>query len=171
MKFNCIAVALTFLALSGCVAPTPYRAADADHGNGYSDQRLAENRIRVTFRGNSATRREQVEDYLLLRAAEATREAGYAWFAFDTRDTEAKTRYYSQFDGWPGWGRGFGWYHHNWAFDRFGGVETTIPSTSYEAYAEIVLLKPEQARSDVHALRADDVISRLGPVAARSQER
>jgi hypothetical protein len=38
---------MTLLALSGCVTPTPYRAADADHRNGYSDQRLADNRIRV----------------------------------------------------------------------------------------------------------------------------
>lgn len=171
MKFSRIAMIMTLLALSGCVTPTPYRAAGPDNRTGYSDQRLAENRIRVTFRGNSATRREQVEDFLLLRSAESTREAGFAWFAFDTRDTEAKTRYYSQFSGWPGWGRGFGWYRHSWAFDPWGDVETTIPSTSYEAYAEIVLLTPEQAHADVHALRAADVIARLSPVAARSQER
>jgi hypothetical protein len=170
MNFNRIAMVLTLFALSGCVSPTPYQPADAAHRNGYSDQRLADNRIRVSFSGNSATRREQVEDYLLLRAAETTREAGYAWFAFDTRDTEAKTTYYSQFAGWPGWGRGFGWYRHSWAFDPWGGVETTIPTTRYEAYAEIVLLTPEQARSDIHALRAADVVTRLGPVAARSQE-
>ena len=170
MKFNHIALTMTLLALSGCVTPTPYKAADADHRNGYSDQRLADNRIRVSFSGNSATRREQVEDYLLLRSAETTREAGFAWFAFDTRDTEAKTIYYSQFSGWPGWGRGFGWYRHSWAFDPLGNVETTIPATRYEAYAEILLLTPEQARTDAHALRAGDVIARLGPMAVRSTE-
>jgi len=176
MKFKRIAMVMTLLALSGCVTPTPYRAADADHGNGYSDQRLAENRMRVTFRGNSATRREQVENYLLLRSAEATHEAGFSWFAFDTRDTEAKTTYYSEFAGWSGWGgrfaggRRFGRYRLGWAFDPWGGVDTTIPSTSYEAYAEILLLTPEQAHSDVHALSAADVIARLGPLAARSQE-
>ncbi len=145
MKFNHIALTMTLLALSGCVTPTPYKAADADHRNGYSDQRLADNRIRVSFSGNSATRREQVEDYLLLRSAETTREAGFAWFAFDTRDTD-------------------------WAFDPLGNVETTIPATRYEAYAEILLLTPEQARADAHALRAGDVIARLGPMAVRSTE-
>ena len=58
----------------------------------------------MTFRGNSATRRETVENFLLLRSAEVTRDAGYAWFAFDTRDTEAKTTYHTDFAGWPGWG-------------------------------------------------------------------
>jgi hypothetical protein len=166
MNFNRIAIASTFLTLAACVSPTPYQAADPDHRLGYSDQRLADNRIRVSFRGNAATQREQVESYLLLRSAEVTREAGYSWFAFDTRDTEAKTTYYTDFAGWPGWHRGFGWYHHSWAFDP--RVETTFPTTRYEAYAEIVLLTPQQAKGDSRALRADDVIARLGPTAERS---
>lgn len=166
MNFKRIASVLTFLVLAGCVAPTPYQAARPDNLLGYSDQRLADNRFRVTFRGNSATVREQVENYLLLRAAEVTRDAGYLWFAFDTRDTEAKTTYHSDFGGWSGWwGPDFGWYWHSWAFDRFGGVDSAIPITRYEAYAEIILLTPQQAQGDLHALRAEDVIARLGPVA------
>jgi hypothetical protein len=107
MSFNRIAIALTFVTLAGCATPTPYQPVDRHHLTGYSDQRLADNRVRVTFRGNSATAREQVEDYLLLRSAEVTREAGYSWFEFDTRDTEAKTVYHTDFAGWPGWGPGF----------------------------------------------------------------
>jgi hypothetical protein len=144
MKFNRVAMIMTLLALSGCVTPTPYRAADADHRNGYSDQRLADNRIRVTFRGNSATLREQVESYLMLRSAEATRDAGYAWFAFDTRDTEAKTIYHTDFAGWPGWGPGFGWYRHSWAFDPLGRVQTTIPTTRYTGVRGSPLRRPNR---------------------------
>lgn len=164
-----ILIASAFLTLTACAAPTAYKPADADNRTGYSDQRLADNRIRVTFRGNSATYRETVEQYLLLRSAEVTREAGYAWFAFDTRDTEAKTTYYSDFAGWPGWHR-FGGFRHSWAFDPLGRVETTIPSTRYEAYAEVALLTPDQAKREPRALKADDVIARLGPIAARSQQ-
>lgn len=156
------------LILAACVQPTAYRPADANNHTGYSDQRLADNRIRVTFRGNSATYRETVEDYLLLRSAEVTREAGYSWFAFDTRNTEAKTIYYTDFAGWPGWHR-FGGFRHSWAFDRLGRVETTTPTTRYEAYAEVVLLTPDQAKREPRALRADDVIARLSPIAVRSQ--
>ena len=168
MDFKRIATISTFLALAACVSPTTYKPADADHHTGYADQRLADNRYRVTFRGNSVTRREKVEDYLLLRAAEVTREAGYAWFEFDTRNTEAKTSYQTNFAGWPGWGPGFGWYWHSWEFDRFGaGYGTTNPITSYDAYAEIIMLTPEQAKADPHALRAEDVITRLGPTVER----
>jgi hypothetical protein len=169
MNFNRLALVSTFLALSACIAPTPYRAADPDHPLGYSDQRLADNRVRVSFRGNSATLREQVENYLLLRAAEVTREAGYSWFEFDTRDTEAKTTYHTDFAGWPGWGPGFGWYWHSWAFAPIDS--DAIPVTRYEAYAEIILLTPQQAKADPHSLRADDVIARLGPTADRSTPR
>ena len=77
MNFKRIATMSTFLALAACVSPTTYKPADADHHTGYSDQRLADNRYRVTFKGNSITRREKVEDYLLLRSAEVTRDAGY----------------------------------------------------------------------------------------------
>lgn len=164
-----ILIASALLMLSACVHPTVYGPTDANNRTGYSDQRLADNRIRVTFRGNSATYRETIEEYLLLRSAEVTREAGYSWFAFDTRNTEAKTTYYTDFAGWPGWHR-FGGFRHSWAFDPLGRVETTIPSTRYEAYAEVVLLTPDQARREPRALRADDVIARLSPIAVRSQE-
>ena len=150
------------LALAACAAPTTYKPAEGPHSTGYADQRLAENRYRVTFSGNSATRRERVEDYLLLRAAEVTRDAGYAWFVFDTRDTETRTTYRTEFYGWPGWGVHLGWYWHSWAFEHDA---TAVPITRYEAYAEIVLLSAEQAKRDEHALSAADVIARLGPSA------
>jgi hypothetical protein len=171
MNFKQVAIFSAFLAVSGCASPTVYRPADAEHHSGYSDEQLANNRFRVTFRGNSATVREKVEDYLLLRSAEVTRNAGFAWFVFDTRSTETKTTYHTDFAGWPGWGpgwgRGFGGYWHSWRYDAFGQDATSIPLTRYEAYAEIVLLTPDQAKADSHALRADDIIARLGPSAER----
>jgi len=170
MNFKQVAILSALLALAGCTSPAVYRPADSEHHSGYSDKRLADNRYRVTFSGNSATRRETVEDYLLLRAAEVTRDAGYSWFVFDNRETETKTSYHTEFAGWPGWSPGFGGYWHSWAFDPFGRDAMTVPMTRYEAYAEIVLLTPEQAKADAHALRADDVIARLGPSAQRPQQ-
>lgn len=170
MNFKQLAISAVFLALTGCAQPSAYLPADSRHGTGYSDERLAENRYRVTFTGNSSTRRETVENFLLLRAAEVTREAGYSWFVFDNRDTEAKTTYQTAFAGFPGWGPGLGWYRHSWRYDPWdpfwGRGEMAIPRTQYEAYAEIVLLTPEQAKQDPHALQAADVIARLGPAAA-----
>ncbi len=169
MKFKHLLLPLGFLGLAACVTPTAYAPA-TDHGAGYSDQRLAANRYRVTFVGNSATRRATVENYLLLRSAEVTRDAGFDWFEFDTRNTEAKTTYHTDFDDYPGFGRDFGWYWHSWAYDPWDpywrSTATSFPTTRYEAYAEIVLLTPAQAHQDPHALQASDVIARLGPQAA-----
>lgn len=172
MNIKPLAVSLAFMSLAACASPSAYQPAERPHGNGYSDERLAENRFRVTFAGNSVTRRNTVENYLLLRSAEVTRDAGYQWFTFDTRDTEAKTTYHTDFadPGWgPGWGYGFG-YYHSWRYDpwdpAWGIGGNAIPSTRYEAYAEIILLTPAQAKTESHALQASDVIARLGPAAA-----
>ncbi len=172
MNFKHLAVALLLLSAAACTTPTPFAPATTDDKNGYTDQRLADNRYRITFTGNSATKRDTVENYLLLRAAEVTRDAGFAWFEFDTRDTQANTTYHTDFAGYPGWGwgRGFGWYGHSWRYDPWdsywGGTNVTIPTTSYQAYAEIVLLTPDEAKGNAKALQASDVIARLGPQAA-----
>jgi hypothetical protein len=166
MNIKALAISTAMLALAGCASPTAYQPATDNGANGYADQRLAQNRYRVTFQGNSLTKREAVENYLLLRSAEVTRGAGYAWFEFDDRDTKAKTTYHSEF-GEPGFGPGFGWYRHSWRhnpWDPFwAGSAEAVPRTRYEAYAEIIMLTPEQAKSDPHALQASDVIARLGP--------
>ena len=149
--------------LGACTTATPYGPRAEGSSTGYTDERLAQNRFRVTFSGNSATPRAAVEDYLLYRAAQVTLDSGYAAFEFDARDTKAKTTYFSTFDNFP-YGPGyrpFGWYWHNWAFDDLN-VQSR-PITRYEAYAEIVMLTADQARSEPRSLDAHDVMSRLGP--------
>ena len=149
------------LVLTACAAPAVYQPRQGTSGIGYSDEQLAANRWRVTFTGNSATKRQTVENYLLLRAAEVTRQSGFHWFVFDSRDTEAKTTYQSDFAGWPGW-RGRGWYRHSWPYDGLGDGPSR-PITTYEAYAEIVLLSEAQAKAEPRAMQAEDVIAHLSP--------
>lgn len=150
---------LLLIALTGCETPTPYQPR-TDQG-GYTDQRIGENRYRVTFTGNAVTDRLTVENYLLLRAAQVTVQSGYHWFVFDTRDTQARTSYHTDFQGYPGWPgfRGFGWYWHDWDYD----YADTYPTTRYDAYAEIVMLTPDQAKKEPRALNADDVIAHITP--------
>lgn len=154
------AVVVAAVVLTACQSPAGYGPRDPKSGTGYTDQQLATNRYRVTFTGNASTPRESVENYLLFRAAEVTAQAGYPFFIFDTRDTETKTTYQSSLDAWPGW-RGRGWYRHSWAWD---GEVSARPITSYEAFAEIVLLTNEQAKNEPRALGAQDVIHRIGPL-------
>lgn len=147
---------VSLFALGGCETPAPY-APLAGHSTGYTDERLGANRWRVTFIGNAVTKRRTVENYLLLRAAQVTQQSGYRWFVFDTRDTEAHTAYHTEFEGYPGFYRPFGWYWHDWDYADAYSI------TRYEAYAEIVLLTPDQARNEARAVDANDIIAHLTP--------
>jgi len=69
MHFKPLALSLGFLALAACATPSPYEPAESDRGSGYSDERLATNRYRVTFQGNSVTRRQTVDDVFVGAAA------------------------------------------------------------------------------------------------------
>lgn len=144
-------------ALAGCVSPAPYAPRNSGP-TGYTDQQLSTTRWRVTFTGNSATPRQTVENYLLLRSAEVTLHAGYEWFLIDIRDTRADRRYFTQYDNWPGWG------FRRWGWGGFDDAETIETTARYEAYAEIVLLTPAQGKADAKALEARDVVAHLsGP--------
>lgn len=154
--------------LVGCMTPTPYSPRTVGESTGYTDRALTRTRYQVTFRGNSITPRETVESYLLLRAAEVTRAAGYSSFIFDTRNTKANHSYDMMPYGpvGPYWGLGRGWGGWNFAYDPAVDV---IERTNYEAYAEIVLLTPDQAAKEPRAINAAEVIAHLGPQAAHPQ--
>jgi len=167
-------LALAACLLAGCMTPTPYAPRTEGQQTGYTDRALTQNRYRITFTGNTATPRETVESYLLLRAAEVTRAAGFANFVFDTRNTKAnhsiQTVPYGPpgpyGGGWGGWGRGGGFgYWGGWGFPYDPMVDVVV-RTNYEAYAEIVLLTPDQAAKEPRAMNANDVIAHIGPEAA-----
>lgn len=158
------ALAGAFVFLAGCQTPATYRPQSGAGDTGYSDQQLTNNRYRVSFRGNSSTRRDTVENFLLLRSAEITRKAGYHYFMFATRDTKSKTTYRSDFVGWPGWG-GWGWYWHSWPYYGPPNSVEARPVTRYEAYAEIVLLTDAQAKNEPRAISAQQIIDHLGALA------
>ena len=109
------------LGLTGCMTATPYAPRLEGQATGYTDRALAQNRYRITFTGNSATPRETVETYLLLRSAEVARAANATHFLFDTRNTRANTTVQAvpygppldpfwgrprlgYWGGWGGWG-------------------------------------------------------------------
>ena len=164
-RLQCAAIAgICVFVLAGCQTATPYHPSTQPGAVGYSDEQLTANRYRVTFTGNSITRRYKVEDYLLLHAAEVTLKAGSRYFLFDTRDTETKTTYHSDFAGWPGWA-GRGRYWHSWPYGPGTGLDN-YPVTRYEAYAEIVLLTDDQVKSEPRALNAQEVLDHIGPQAA-----
>ncbi|MGQ0741817.1 MAG: CC0125/CC1285 family lipoprotein [Alphaproteobacteria bacterium] len=160
-RWLCAAL-IGLLALAACETGPVYKPRGPGERVGYTDEQLAANRYRVTFSGNTATPRAQVENYLLRRAAEITLQAGYTHFIFDTRDTEAKTYYRTDFDPWAPWGSPLGPRRYAWYWANWPATGTSFPVTRYEAYAEIVMLTAEQAAKDPLALSAADVLQRLG---------
>jgi hypothetical protein len=162
--------------LAACVAPTPYQPAPPQ-GFGYSEDRLDQNRYRIVFRGNSQTRRETVEDYLLYRAAELTLQNNFDHFIMVGRDTEAKTSYRYWLDMYGG--RGF-FYHGfpRWGYppfyrDPWGSWEPSYdvePVTTYAASAEVILLKGPRSDGDVRAFDAREVLAQVGSRVVRPEQ-
>lgn len=191
-----IAALSALVVLGGCMTPTPYAPRMQGEETGYTDMAITQTRYRITFTGNSATPRETVENYLLLRAAEVTRAAGYESFVFDTRKTDANTRVsatpgfydpygYSAFGGYGrrsgfafGGGLGFGGggyrgglgYGSGFGFPYDPNMDI-VTRTNFQAYAEIVLLKPEQASRETRSMKAIEVIERMGPQNAPTRTR
>jgi hypothetical protein len=180
-----LAATLAVTLLAACETGPVYKPRAAGETVGYTDLQLSPNRYRVTFSANSATKREDVENSLLRRAAEVTLAAGYTHFVFDQRDTEARTYYRSDFidpyfggplygprawywSSWPSYGYPYG------AFGPYGygpygygpGYNYVRPVTSYSAFAEIVMLTTEQTAGNPDALDAQFLIQRLVPPAA-----
>jgi hypothetical protein len=162
------------LLLAACATATPYGPASQGGGYGFSDQRIEDNRYRITFRGNSTTSRETVENSLLYRAAELTVQRGFDYFLVFEQDTEARTTYrsssYPAFYGRYGYGYPF--YHPHYSFPYYAyGFGWGYPydsyayeTTRYSAVAFISMHNGEKPANDRTAFDAREVLRNLGPV-------
>lgn len=154
------------LGLSACATQTPYQAATANAGRyGFEEQRIETNRVRITFRGNSMTERDTVENYMLYRAAELTLERGHTYFVVANRDTEEHStlqgvgarshfpfsyRYYHPRFGWRYWS------------DPFWDEPSQYREiTRYEAIAEIAMFSGQKPQNDPNAFDAQQVMANL----------
>jgi len=170
-------VLVLLLGLGACAGagPTPYGPAERPGGTGYSEERLAPDRYRITVAGNALTPRDRVEDYLLYRAAELTQQEGFEHFRLQERQTDSDTLRYE--DGWggPAWGPGWAWAPHWGGYYGYGGRSrygmgvgfSTGGGRSETRYrtTAVVLLRPGPATAaESPAYDARDVIERLQPV-------
>jgi hypothetical protein len=182
MKASALAVAAVLglaAGLSACATATPYQPdkPGAASSGGFSDVRLADNRFRVTFRGNSLTSRDTVEKYLLYRAAELTSQGGYDWFVMDNRQTDKSTHTYV--DPEP-FGPRYGYWHPYWRYyGHRGGWRTWDPFWGdpfwhddidvttverFEASAEVTM---GRGAPPEHGIVAKVVMGDLGPTLQR----
>src|SRR5262245_57894217 len=135
-----VGVCVALLA-AGCSTQPDFRPRPPGGAVGYNDLQLSPNQYRVSFSGSPNSTRDQVENYLLQRAAEITLQAGYTHFVLTSRDTERNAFYEP---GYPvgssiyyPYARGY-WSNYYWTGDLW-------PSTSYSSYAEITMLKSDEA--------------------------
>ena len=91
MRLIPLTIVAAVLAACATSVGTNYQAADSK-GYGYSDQRVEQDRYRVTFAGDGATPAEAVEDYALRRAAELARANGYDWFRVVGRSIDGEEK-------------------------------------------------------------------------------
>lgn len=152
-----LSLAILALALSGCATPTPYQAGN-DQVDGYRDQKLQEQRFRVSFNGNSLTPRETVEIYLLYRAAELTLAQNMDYFIVQQQDTDSKSEYT---ESGPSIGAGFG--RRRSMYSLGVGASTISESNRYEAIAFITLKSGKAPSDNEDAYDAREIIKNLEP--------
>ncbi|HEX8568539.1 MAG TPA: hypothetical protein VF699_01250 [Caulobacteraceae bacterium] len=190
MKRLLTAAAIALAAgLAACATATPYQPAQltaAGPQNGFYEVPLEQNRWRVTFAGNSLTSRQQVEDSLLLRAAELTLQQGFDHFVAVNRATERDVTYRADpdpffsssryaFGGYPYWSPrwryyrpAYGWRYMDPFYDPFWGSSFGRSSYDvreidrYEASAEIMMGRGP-APADARAFDARQIVQNLGP--------
>jgi hypothetical protein len=161
-----LVAAAASLALAACATQTPYQPAGGpNNAYGFQEQRIENNRLRITFRGNTLTDRDTVETYLLYRAAEATVQSGFDYFIVSNRDTDEHTRLQGTgmsprfgFDYWyfsprRGWSP---WYDPFWT-DPMDYREVT----RYEAVAEIAMFNGPKPTDNADAFDAREVMRNL----------
>jgi hypothetical protein len=186
-----IAAPLAALAiLAGCTTATPYQPLGSTRTQGgYVDQQLDATHYRVSFFGNSLTSRQQVENYLLYRAAELTLARGFNCFTVvnhgTDRQTTIQTRPYGGFGGYGGFGYGgyypgwspywsmhgpYGWYNYD---PFFGGPFSRYDIDTidrYQAMADIALSKG-QCQTTPGTFNAAEVVQNLRPYIVYPQPR
>lgn len=140
------------LALSACATATRYQPAQGNNKYGYSEQKIENNRYRVSFSGNSKTDRDTVQNYLLYRAAELTLAQGGDYFVVSNQDTDKNVRQTSVYTGSPFF---FG--------PGFGSTATTHVQADYKAYGIITIHKGSAGADQPNAYNAQQVESNLKP--------
>ncbi|MCG8360615.1 MAG: hypothetical protein MI920_34050 [Kiloniellales bacterium] len=160
-----IAVGLALL-LAACATPTPYQAASGESAYGFREERLDPQTWRLHFSGNSVTEREQVEDYLLYRAAELADKEGARGFVVLDRNTERQTHYIGIYQPSFGHFSTHGYFrssHYHFLHRPGFGATTLRPIDRYTAHATVRLFDEQPPEGLGVPYDANEVISTIGP--------
>lgn len=71
-------------------APTKYRSASSESAYGYSSEKVSDSEYKVLFKATDKTPEDDVQQYVLRRAAEIAEENGFQYLAITKTDIEKK---------------------------------------------------------------------------------
>lgn len=142
---NALFAAVAAAATAACATQAPYQQRTNTDRYGYSEMQLEGNRVRVTYSGDTMTRAETVEAYLLYRSAEATLERGFDYFVIVDHDANENSRY-----------------EPTGVRPRFGGV-TYREISSHDATAELVMFEGATAPPIPNIYNAHEIVANLRP--------
>jgi hypothetical protein len=168
-----VAGLLAPLLLAACTTPTPYQplASGTAVSGGYSDQMLDDTHFRVSFSGNDMTPRQQVETYLLYRAAELTAAKGFDWFEMADRQTDDKSQTFVDPGPWGYWSPSWRFHRHGGWYGGFGWGDPWGPDIDtidqFNATAEVVVGHGPKPANDPRAFDAHAVLQNLAPQIVR----
>lgn len=164
-KLIAAAAITTALGLAACsTGPTPYQPGSGRGDAGYTESKIENDRYRISFKGNSLTERETVENYMLYRAAELTLQNGFDTFTIVNRDTD-KNSSVRQSGGYMGSRMSYSYFvpRYGWvrSWDPFWSTPVSYEEvTRYEAFAEIIMGRGPKS-SDPNAFDAHQVSQNL----------
>ena len=176
MMQRVVLAGVLMLAMAACATSTPYGPASSSGGYGFNEQRIEDNRYRISFRGNSLTSRETVENFLLFRAAELTVQNGYDYFIVVEGDTETRTSYSIPANpaffgtygyGYPGRHYAFPYYAYGWGWGYPYNDRYAREITRYSALAFVTMHKGDKPVDNPQAFDARDVMTNLAPLVSQ----
>jgi hypothetical protein len=137
------------LLLAGCLAPTPFKPAETRASDGYTVERLEQDRFRIGFAGNEATSPNQVADSLAYLASQVTLRNDADYFVVAANKMDQATIYHAM-----------GGYLEDVHCCR---VRRGVTGREYEASAEITIRKGKAPQDDPAAHDAREVADALAP--------
>ncbi len=156
LKLSVAAIALSIV--TGCSTPYQQRG----FRGGYSETRVGQDTVLVSFKGNGFTSKERVQLYLLYRCAEVTQHYGYDYFVIASGGTDAATSYHSNYSS-NTTASTIGAGNSAFASAQTFGSGTTIPVRKYGTDAMIKMFKGKKPADNSNAYDARETLQYLGP--------
>ncbi|MEA3410220.1 MAG: hypothetical protein U9R74_01620 [Pseudomonadota bacterium] len=158
-------VLFLILTLQGCVGQTTYHPMS--DGTGYDVQRLDGHRYELNYTATAITRRSQLEQYLMYRAAKLTLDEGMSRFEVVERDFGSGAIAGMDVEGDAGRPHHEFEHRHLWfgneSFAENPSTPQYSPFSLHTVFMVIEMLGEGKARPELDVFDAAELVRALGP--------